>query len=191
MPGCTSVPKWHLGYPRPLTRPFGVYSFLHDNFMLLVAIVYSSKPIGFSKHVFSRFYISLRKLIRIEIRVRVVERLFRARPHFHTGSSCRQATFLAETAVYKTLKIVISSSSWFTWNTVKQYARYQLDQYKRHHHNTGFFSCSGRQTKDEAGTCSNYLFLVMIHWWVRKPSRGPNNYMSWAMTEAEGEVGIP
>ena len=26
---------------------------------------------------------------------------------------------------------------------------------------------------------------------VRKPSRGPNNCMFWAMTEAEGEVGIP
>ena len=34
-----------------------------------------------------------------------------------------------------------------------------------------------------------YLFHVMIHWWVRKPSRGPNNYMFWAMIEAEGEVG--
>ena len=32
---------------------------------------------------------------------------------------------------------------------------------------------------------------VMIHWWVRKPSRGPNNCMFWAMIEAEGEVGIP
>ena len=36
-----------------------------------------------------------------------------------------------------------------------------------------------------------YLFHVMIHWWVRKPSRGPNNCMFWAMTEAEGEVGYP
>ena len=36
-----------------------------------------------------------------------------------------------------------------------------------------------------------YLFPVMIHWWVRKPSRGPNNCMFWAMIEAEGEVGIP
>ena len=36
-----------------------------------------------------------------------------------------------------------------------------------------------------------YLFPVMIHWWVRTHSRGPNNYMFWAMTEAEGEVGIP
>ena len=34
-----------------------------------------------------------------------------------------------------------------------------------------------------------YLFPVMIHWWVRKPSWGPNNCMFWAMTEAEGEVG--
>ena len=32
---------------------------------------------------------------------------------------------------------------------------------------------------------------MMIHWWVRKPSRGPNNCMFWAMTEAKGEVGIP
>ena len=31
-----------------------------------------------------------------------------------------------------------------------------------------------------------YLFPVMIHWWVRKPSRGPSNCMFWAMTEAEG-----
>ena len=36
-----------------------------------------------------------------------------------------------------------------------------------------------------------YLFPVMIHWWVRKPSRGPNNCMFRAMTESEGEVGIP
>ena len=36
-----------------------------------------------------------------------------------------------------------------------------------------------------------YLFPVMIHWWVRKPSRGPNNCMIWAMIEAEAEVGIP
>ena len=36
-----------------------------------------------------------------------------------------------------------------------------------------------------------YLFPVMIHWWVRKPSRGPNNCMFWAMIEAEGEVGYP
>ena len=36
------------------------------------------------------------------------------------------------------------------------------------------------------------LFVsVMIHWWVRKPSRGPNNCMFCAMTEAVGEVGIP
>ena len=35
------------------------------------------------------------------------------------------------------------------------------------------------------------LFPVMIHWWVRKPSRGPNNCMFWAMIEAEGEVGYP
>ena len=28
----------------------------------------------------------------------------------------------------------------------------------------------------------------MIHWWVRKPPRGPNNCMFWAMIEAEGEV---
>ena len=35
------------------------------------------------------------------------------------------------------------------------------------------------------------LFPMMIHWWVRKPSRGPNNFMFWAMTEAEGEVVIP
>ena len=27
-----------------------------------------------------------------------------------------------------------------------------------------------------------YLFPVMIHWWVRKTSRGTNNYMFWAMT---------
>ena len=33
-----------------------------------------------------------------------------------------------------------------------------------------------------------YLFHVMIHWWVRKPPRGPNNCMFWAMIEAEGEV---
>ena len=36
-----------------------------------------------------------------------------------------------------------------------------------------------------------YLFHVMIHWWVRKPSRGPNNCMFCAMIEAEGEVGYP
>ena len=30
----------------------------------------------------------------------------------------------------------------------------------------------------------------MIHWWIRKPSRGPNNCIFWAMTEAEGEVGF-
>ena len=36
-----------------------------------------------------------------------------------------------------------------------------------------------------------YLFQVMIHWWVRKPPRGPNNCMFWAMIEAEGEVGYP
>ena len=35
------------------------------------------------------------------------------------------------------------------------------------------------------------LFPVMIHWRVRKPSRGPNNYMFWAMTETDGDVGIP
>ena len=35
------------------------------------------------------------------------------------------------------------------------------------------------------------LFPVMIHWWVRKPSCGPNKCMFWAMTEAEGEVGYP
>ena len=36
------------------------------------------------------------------------------------------------------------------------------------------------------------LFVpVMIHWWVRKPSRGPNNCMFWAIIEADGEVGIP
>ena len=34
-----------------------------------------------------------------------------------------------------------------------------------------------------------YLFPVMIHWWVRKPSRGPNDCMFWAMIEAEGELG--
>ena len=34
-----------------------------------------------------------------------------------------------------------------------------------------------------------YLFPVMIHWWVTKPSCGPNICMFWAMTEAEGEVG--
>ena len=34
-----------------------------------------------------------------------------------------------------------------------------------------------------------YLFPVMIHWWVRKPSCGPNNCMFW--TEAEGEIGYP
>ena len=33
------------------------------------------------------------------------------------------------------------------------------------------------------------LFHVMIHWWVRKPPRGPNNCMFWAMIEAEGELG--
>ena len=33
------------------------------------------------------------------------------------------------------------------------------------------------------------LFVhVMIHWWVIKPPRGPNNCMFWAMIEAEGEV---
>ena len=36
-----------------------------------------------------------------------------------------------------------------------------------------------------------YLFPVMILWWVRKPSGGPNNCTFWAMTEAEGEVGCP
>ena len=36
-----------------------------------------------------------------------------------------------------------------------------------------------------------YLFPVVIHWWVRKPSRGPNNCMFLAIIEAEGEVGIP
>ena len=36
-----------------------------------------------------------------------------------------------------------------------------------------------------------YLFHVMIHWWVRKPPRGSNNCMFWAMIEAEGEVGRP
>ena len=36
-----------------------------------------------------------------------------------------------------------------------------------------------------------YLFHVMIHWWIRKPPRGPNNCMFWAMIEAEGEVGYP
>ena len=36
-----------------------------------------------------------------------------------------------------------------------------------------------------------YLFHVMFHWWVRKPPRGPNNCMFWAMIEAEGEVGRP
>ena len=36
-----------------------------------------------------------------------------------------------------------------------------------------------------------YLFHVIIHWWVRKPPRGPNNCMFWAMIEAEGEVGRP
>ena len=36
-----------------------------------------------------------------------------------------------------------------------------------------------------------YLFHVMIHWWVRKPPRGPNNCMFWAMIGAEGEVGCP
>ena len=35
------------------------------------------------------------------------------------------------------------------------------------------------------------FFPVMIHWWVRKHSGGPNNCMFWAMTEAKGEVGIP
>ena len=34
-----------------------------------------------------------------------------------------------------------------------------------------------------------YLFPVMIHWWVRKPSRGPNNCMLWAMTEARAKLG--
>ena len=37
----------------------------------------------------------------------------------------------------------------------------------------------------------DYLFHVMIHWWVRKPPRGLNNCMFWAMIEAEGEVGYP
>ena len=37
----------------------------------------------------------------------------------------------------------------------------------------------------------DYLFPVMIHWWVRKPSRGPNNYMFWAVAETGAEVGIP
>ena len=36
-----------------------------------------------------------------------------------------------------------------------------------------------------------YLFHVMIHWWVRKPSRWPNNCMFWAMIEVEGEVVYP
>ena len=36
-----------------------------------------------------------------------------------------------------------------------------------------------------------YLFHAMIHWWVRKLPRGPNNCMFWAMIEAEGEVGYP
>ena len=29
-----------------------------------------------------------------------------------------------------------------------------------------------------------YLFHVIIYWWVRKPPRGPNNCMFWAMIEA-------
>ena len=37
----------------------------------------------------------------------------------------------------------------------------------------------------------DYLFHVMIHWWVRKPPLGPNNCMFWAMIETEGEVGYP
>ena len=36
-----------------------------------------------------------------------------------------------------------------------------------------------------------HLFHVMIHWWVRKPPRGPNNCMFWAMIEAESEAGRP
>ena len=36
-----------------------------------------------------------------------------------------------------------------------------------------------------------YWFPVMIHWWVRKPSGGPNNCMFWAITEAKGEVRYP
>ena len=42
---------------------------------------------------------------------------------------------------------------------------------------------------------SIYLWFVscdeLIHWWVRKPSRGSNNCMFWAMAEVEGEVRIP
>ena len=34
------------------------------------------------------------------------------------------------------------------------------------------------------------MILNSIHWWVRKPSRGPNYCMFWATTETEGEVGI-
>ena len=42
---------------------------------------------------------------------------------------------------------------------------------------------------------SIYLWFICftwwsMHWWVRKPSRGPNNCMFWAMIEAEGEVGL-
>ena len=36
-----------------------------------------------------------------------------------------------------------------------------------------------------------YLFHVMIHWWVRKPPRGPNNCVFWAMVGAGGGVGYP
>ena len=36
-----------------------------------------------------------------------------------------------------------------------------------------------------------YLFHVMIHWWVRKPPRGPNKCMFWTIIEAKGEVGRP
>ena len=32
---------------------------------------------------------------------------------------------------------------------------------------------------------------LMIHWWVRKSSRGSNNFMFWAMIEAGGEVAYP
>ena len=34
-------------------------------------------------------------------------------------------------------------------------------------------------------------FSQFKDWWVRKPSRGPNDCMFWAMIKAEGEVGYP
>ena len=34
-----------------------------------------------------------------------------------------------------------------------------------------------------------YLFPVMIHWWVRKPSRGPNNCMFWPWQKPRARLG--